>query len=394
MNKIAALALTVASMLLIVMAVLVNSSPLFYMTVAVGATLFASRLQAWLAVRGLRFERAFPPTASIGEPVTIETIVWSERRLKRPLVTVEDVLPESLSVKDRTPSLPVAPSFDQPIKTRFTFRPMRRGRFHWKNLLVVGTDALGLGSMEKVYSSDPVELTVYPVAIPVGVDIRPGAGWGVTDLDSGFVRGVGIDPRGVREYAYGDPLKHVHWRSSARHGRLMVKEFETGSGLNMAFVMQQTRGCEVGPPGGTTFEAMCGHALYLATLYIDRGATVWFPGIERPEDTLAQPETRTRAVKEILTDVQPNKQGSLSQTLSQISLREGSTLVMFLALQDPDLAATLLTLHGVRPVCLVYNLLDYDKDSRAPSAAEPAYISALESVGAEVHVMPHVQAVS
>ncbi len=31
---------------------------------------------------------------------------------------------------------------------------------------------------------------------------------------------------GVREYATGDPIKRIHWASTARRGRLMVKEFE------------------------------------------------------------------------------------------------------------------------------------------------------------------------
>jgi uncharacterized protein (DUF58 family) len=31
---------------------------------------------------------------------------------------------------------------------------------------------------------------------------------------------------GVREYATGDPMKSIHWQSTARRGRLIVKEFE------------------------------------------------------------------------------------------------------------------------------------------------------------------------
>ena len=31
---------------------------------------------------------------------------------------------------------------------------------------------------------------------------------------------------GVREYVHGDPLKRIHWASTARRGKLMVKEFE------------------------------------------------------------------------------------------------------------------------------------------------------------------------
>jgi uncharacterized protein (DUF58 family) len=38
------------------------------------------------------------------------------------------------------------------------------------------------------------------------------------------VRGPGSDPLGVREWRHGDDHRHVHWRSTARHGRLVVLE--------------------------------------------------------------------------------------------------------------------------------------------------------------------------
>jgi uncharacterized protein (DUF58 family) len=34
------------------------------------------------------------------------------------------------------------------------------------------------------------------------------------------------DTSSVRDYTRGDPLRHVHWRSSARRGELMVREFD------------------------------------------------------------------------------------------------------------------------------------------------------------------------
>lgn len=38
--------------------------------------------------------------------------------------------------------------------------------------------------------------------------------------------GLGSEPFSVREYRSGDSLRRIHWRSSARHGELIVREYE------------------------------------------------------------------------------------------------------------------------------------------------------------------------
>lgn len=388
MNRLATIALTVAGIFLVIMAILVNSPPLFYMTVAVLMTLAASRFQAFLAVRALRFDRTFPPAVSLGETVTIETVVWSEKRIQRPLVTVEDELPPNLLVIDRTPSLPVAPAIDQPIKTRFSFRPLRRGRYKWDRLTVRGTDALGLVMLEKSYQTEPVTLTVYPAPIPVSLAIRPHAGWGTTDIESGVVRGSGIQPRGVREFVHGDAVRHIHWPTSARTGRLMVKEFDSGSGLSLAFVLQDTLGTEVGSDSRTTFEAMCGHALFLAEHYLESGAQVWFPKVEHFADLASHPAVRTREVRDLLTDATCDNQQPLSAVVRGLKIPDGTTLVVFACILDPDLPATLAKLSGVRTVCCLYDASAFDPKSGKASALSGGFIDDLESSGVEVHAMP------
>jgi uncharacterized protein (DUF58 family) len=42
---------------------------------------------------------------------------------------------------------------------------------------------------------------------------------------------------GAREYRHGDSLRHVHWRTSARKGRLFVKEFERQEGKNVLMLL-------------------------------------------------------------------------------------------------------------------------------------------------------------
>lgn len=392
MNRYAGIALTWSAVFLIVMAILVDSPTLFFMATAVIVTISVARLQAWLAVRYLRFERYTTPAVQVGEPVNVEVVVWSERRLKRPLVRITDELPRRLVTKDRTPSLPIAPSYDQPIRTRYSFRPMRRGVYRWERLVARGTDALGLVSAEKTYATDPVELTVYPAPLPVHEDIQPLIGWGASDLDSGRSQGSGLEPRGVREFTHGDPIRYIHWRSSARRGKLMVKEFETGSGVTVKFILQRQQGTEIGNVETTTFEHMCSHALYLATDFIERGADVLFPLHESPDLARDHAEARKRAVREILTEVMPNSPSTLAADVFEArqSAREGDTFIIFLAVQDPALLDSIVAWNEAKVVCICYDPAEFAEkrlpDSILP-ASEPAYIGQLERAGAQVVIL-------
>ena len=53
----------------------------------------------------------------------------------------------------------------------------------------------------------------------------------------------GFDLHSVRDYVEGDSLRKVHWRSTARRGRLMVKELEDSPRDDVAVVLDAWRGC-------------------------------------------------------------------------------------------------------------------------------------------------------
>ena len=394
MHRYAALALTLSSVFLIVMAILVNSPQLFIMAAAIISTILAARLQAYYSVRFLRFERFVPPAVKVGELTTVEIIVWSERRIKRPLVTITDTIPKRLIGEQPVDSLPVAPSYDQPIKTRYTFKPLRRGRYHWERLTAEATDATGLVTQSKQYHADPVDLTVYPAPLPINVDISPIVGWGASELDEGKHRGSGMEPHGIREYASGDPLRYVHWRSTARRGKLMVKEFETGSGVAVNFILQRTQGTEVSGKETSTFEAMCANALFLASDFIRKGATVCFPTQEKRAMMRAHSEVREREVREILTDIQPTESQLLSQDVAQArsSVRAGETVAILVAVQDSLLPAAIAGWTDVQVTCLVYNPAEYGTvPVQLAAATDPSYIALLEMAGAKVIVVPRME---
>lgn len=51
------------------------------------------------------------------------------------------------------------------------------------------------------------------------------------------VQPVGYDLHGIREHAYGESLRRVDWKTTARTGRLMVREIEDDSGSGLAIVV-------------------------------------------------------------------------------------------------------------------------------------------------------------
>jgi uncharacterized protein (DUF58 family) len=101
----------------------------------------------------------------------------------------------------------------------------RRGRFQIGPLSLRSGDPFGLFPMEEVVP-DVRELVVYPAVIDLGGFRLP-----VGDLPGGNAtqrRTQFLTPNasGVRQYMPGDSFNRISWKTTARTGQLMVKEFE------------------------------------------------------------------------------------------------------------------------------------------------------------------------
>lgn len=73
--------------------------------------------------------------------------------------------------------------------------------------------------------TDPVELFVHPVT----ARLRPSAAGLVRDLEGEVTKVItnnDISFHALRAYEPGDALRNVHWRTSARTGQLMVRQYE------------------------------------------------------------------------------------------------------------------------------------------------------------------------
>jgi uncharacterized protein (DUF58 family) len=101
----------------------------------------------------------------------------------------------------------------------------QRGRFVLGPLLLTTGDPLGLFRFRKSIATT-ASLVITPAAVDIP-EFSPPVGY----LAGGEVLhmrtpNITTSVSGVREYVPGDSFNRIHWRSSARTGRLISKEFE------------------------------------------------------------------------------------------------------------------------------------------------------------------------
>ena len=104
-------------------------------------------------------------------------------------------------------------------------RPLRRGILHLTGLTLAQTDPLGLcRALRKI--SAPQTVLILPKRYPLPPLALPGA---LRYQEGGVALASNIGRSeefvALRDYRHGDPPRHIHWRSWAKTGKPIVKEF-------------------------------------------------------------------------------------------------------------------------------------------------------------------------
>jgi uncharacterized protein (DUF58 family) len=263
--------LTVSTAFILIVATLLNIDQLY----AMAGMLAALPLVCYFVGRrqngGVRAERRLDTVAVPGRslPVTLElknSDPWPKRHL-----LVQDRLPIGLERDgDARPMLaPLTASGTETIT--YSLRPEKRGCFQVGPLEVTATDPLGIFQFHHALS-ETAELLVYPLTVELPWVFPPGGSpYGVSSMHTAEMRGEGSEFYGIREYQPGDPLRRVHWRSSARMGRLAVVEYEHDVSVDLTLVLDARRGSDVGIGAETTLETAVTVAASLARLALQRG---------------------------------------------------------------------------------------------------------------------------
>jgi uncharacterized protein (DUF58 family) len=203
-------------------------------------------LSVWFAFRGLRrieVRRELPVGVCVGERLIVAvTCTNRRRRLTSWALVVEDAFGYQgpLAIRRPVPARVLFP-FVPPgatCRTEYEGIPPVRGRYRFGPLRVVTRYPLGLMRYEKTID-DPAVLIVWPRfgrLVPGGLQLEEHGELGIHRAERRKAR-MEADFYGLRDWRSGDSRRWIHWRSTARRGQIVVRQFDESRSQDLAIFL-------------------------------------------------------------------------------------------------------------------------------------------------------------
>ena len=222
----------------------VGSTALVVLGVGLGLAALATRGWTLLATKALRVVRlpaTVPPVEGglLRLPVSVRGATWLASRL--------DLRARIGLLGEREVAIARGGT------AQLVVDAVPRGRYTLGPGTLVARDPLGIATVELTVPAGPAVL-VRPRVPELGALFKESGTRGDGGLRAHLRRPSGLEPHGVREYVEGEPLRAVHWPTSARRGELMVRELEDAPRDSVAIVLDVEAATAVGPAGDTSLD--------------------------------------------------------------------------------------------------------------------------------------------
>ena len=182
--------------------------------------IIASGVLSELTLRALTVERRPPPRIFAGEPFLMEVVIENGKPNRASYsIEVED-LQGKTPIDKRCYFLKIPEARSQRTAYRHTF--VRRGLYTFTGYRLATRFPFSLFRKSRDVDA-PLDVLVYPARVAVPRPPPRAATRGEAIADRLGRRGEFF---GLRERRSGDDRRDIHWKSSARTGRLLVREYE------------------------------------------------------------------------------------------------------------------------------------------------------------------------
>ncbi len=187
--------------------------------------LAASAVYSIFSRPSIEIERGFhPQVVAVGEPVTVRLNLRNRGRNRADSRLVELLPGVAGSPSLRVPALLPGTG----VRGEREWVPARRGVLVVPGVRLTHLDPFGLIAISTASGGSDRILVTPRVSALASPRSGAGAGDGLISRNRALALSVEDDPV-TREYRVGDPIQRVHWRASARHGELMVRQDEPRS---------------------------------------------------------------------------------------------------------------------------------------------------------------------
>ncbi|MEZ7007797.1 DUF58 domain-containing protein [Streptomyces sp. AD55] len=322
---------------------------------------------------GRRLSPARVPAA--GE-ARVHLRVENVSRLPTGLLMLQDRVPYVLGPRPRFVLDRVEPGGSREVSYRV--RSDLRGRYPLGPLQLRLTDPFGMCELTRSFSAEDT-LTVVPRVEALPPVRLSGDSRGRGDGLRRALALAGDDDVIPRGYRHGDDLRRVHWRSTARHGELMVRREEQPRRARCTVLLDTRRTAFEGAGPDSAFEwAVAGAASVLAhmlergfsvRLLTDTGATV--PGEGADGFASGGGADTAGLLMDTLAVVGHSGRTGLSRVHDVLRGGSGGLLVAFFGDLDEEQAAVAATLRhrGGEAVAFVLDVAEWRGDAAPDTAA-------------------------
>jgi uncharacterized protein (DUF58 family) len=217
---------------------LLGTTQLYQLAYAFAGLFLVALVLGFVIFRGLRYARRIPAGERFiaGRPSQVELVVSNTSGTRSPVVEVVDALPERRSFG----APPVEGLGKQVIRDSVLFA--KRGLYQLGPAEIWTIDPFGLLRFVRRFVTCP-EVLVYPEIFELESFPVQGRSMELGSRSSFVQRGDEFS--GLREYRRGDDWRHIHWKSVARTGELVVKEFAHNAPRRHAVIVDLEAGIHV-----------------------------------------------------------------------------------------------------------------------------------------------------
>jgi uncharacterized protein (DUF58 family) len=291
----------------------------------------------------------------VGDRIRVTYTIRNTSRLPKPWLEIHNPTSLPAGLPGRALALRGRTERSWLIRTPLT----RRGHFRIEPLEIRTGDPFGFFESSATVGTG-INITIYPRLEPIPAWRLP-----ASNLEGSHAmreRTLQTTPLAttVRPWAPGDAFNRIHWRSTARHGDIQVKEFDLEQTADAWIVLDLDRRVQIGSGDESTVEVAVRAAAAIADKAIAENRAV---GLTVNAHRLAQlPADRGGRqhlkIMQLLAAVEGDGASPLSEALIATvpRIRRGMTAVLITASPDRSWVKPLASLRARGVACVVVSL--------------------------------------